>query len=406
MRPSGARLGERRPPTFCACQLTSPRLFVTMLRVHPMIVKTSVLLIGLLVPLLLFEGLLRLTTSETFGSPPQSCGEATYHMFGLIFDPVFGWRNAPGSWNERCDSNEGARTEDVYVNQLGFRGPEIELRKKPGVLRIVCLGDSGTFGVQATHSEAGSPKRVWRVIENYPDELARRLELAGFDRVEVINAGVIGYGSSQILRLLALRIMDLEPDIVTARFAANDTVRSWAPQRRTVEPANPVARAILYAFHDWRLMRLSLRAYQSVPGVHPKPDSVLWTSPDQFRRNVERIADVTRKHDVPLLLIDYPLGNLAWLENPAKSNPLMVAITNRLPERLAILREVAAANSIPMLTTQPSLNGSEGQFYDKSDLVHPNPRGAQRIGRLLFAKLRALGWLGSPVAGVPGGESP
>ena len=33
------------------------------------------------------------------------------------------------------------------INALGFRGPEIALRKPPGTCRIVCLGDSTTFGI-------------------------------------------------------------------------------------------------------------------------------------------------------------------------------------------------------------------------------------------------------------------
>lgn len=379
-----------------------------MLHVRPLIAKGSVLLLGLLAPLLLFEGLLRLTTAPTLGSPTPSCDEGTYNMFGLVFDPVFGWRNEPGSWSDRCGSRHVAGALDVVVNQLGFRGPEIERKKKRGVIRIVSLGDSGTFGVQAAHPDGDSSAVVWRAIENYPNELVRRLAREGFDQVEVINAGVIGYGSSQVLRTLALRIMELEPDIVTARFAANDAARSWAPERRTIEPGNPLVRSLLYRLYDWRVMRLALRAYQSVPGVHPKPDSVLWTTPEQFRTNVERIVAVTKEEGVPLLLIDYPLGELDWLENPAVTHPVLVGIATKLPNLRRIVRDVAKEAGVPVLETAQRMIGPEGRFFDRADLVHPNPRGARRIGQLLFEKLRALGWLeatADPVRAVAPGFS-
>src|SRR5262245_55041082 len=34
----------------------------------------------------------------------------------------------------------------VRINSLGFRGNEFTLEKKPGTVRVLCLGDSYTFG--------------------------------------------------------------------------------------------------------------------------------------------------------------------------------------------------------------------------------------------------------------------
>jgi hypothetical protein len=39
-----------------------------------------------------------------------------------------------------------ARYEKWEINSLGFRGKEIDLEKKEGQIRIVCLGVSETFG--------------------------------------------------------------------------------------------------------------------------------------------------------------------------------------------------------------------------------------------------------------------
>ena len=240
--------------------------------------KGTVLALSGLAALLLLEGLLRLTTTADFGSAPPACDGAFISALGLVFDPVFGWRNAVGSRDRRCETRYGAVEMDAAISELGFRGPEIEREKPRGVLRVVCLGNSGTFGIRAFRDESAPEQRTWRAVASYPGRLARRLEQEGFQHVEVINAGVVGYSSSHGLRQLVLRILDLDPDIITVRFGANDAGRSWAPERRSIEPESRVARALLYTFHDWRLLRLALRAYQSVPIFHPAPNSVSWST--------------------------------------------------------------------------------------------------------------------------------
>lgn len=81
----------------------------------------------------------------------------------------------------------------VSTNSQGFRGPEIQ-EKKSG-LRILCLGDSVTFG--------------WGVEqdESYPALLARSLN------IEVINAGVPAMKPRHIAQWSS-QFRSLQPDIV------------------------------------------------------------------------------------------------------------------------------------------------------------------------------------------------
>ena len=356
-----------------------------------MIGNGTVLVLSVAASLLCAEALLRLTTDADLASSPPDCERIFFgQLQWLAFDPVFGWRNRLDPGKTNCEKGSRPTQPKARINRHGFRGAEIEPEKPAGVIRIVCMGDSGTFGVQALPDEANPANRIWRAIANYPEELARRLEREGLEHVEVINAGVIGYSTSHGLRLLILRVLDLDPDIVTVRFGANDSTWSWAPQRRTLEPSTGVARAILYGLHDWRLMRLALHAYQGIPSLHPEPNSVRWSTEQQFRRNLERMRAVTREHDVRLLLLDYPVGSAS------SGGHLQLS---RLPALQAILHDFSRDNHVPLLMTRRHLSRSYDRFFDESDTVHPNERGARLIGDLLFEKLRDLGWLEPPSFG-------
>ena len=109
------------------------------------------------------------------------------------------------------DSLKGNPTWEISLNSEGFRDVEIRKQKPSSVLRIICLGDSWTFG--------------WNVgsTQSYPqqlqDLLRREFPEANF---EVFNIGVAGYSSIQGLRLLKTRVLDLNPDVVVVGFAMNE----------------------------------------------------------------------------------------------------------------------------------------------------------------------------------------
>jgi hypothetical protein len=95
-------------------------------------------------------------------------------------------------------------------NSWGFRGPEFELRKKEGVIRIVCLGASTTEGSQ-------------RDEETYPYFLQQELNRMFPDReIEVINAGHHAFIIEDLLELLRQRVFPLQPDIVLFCEATNN----------------------------------------------------------------------------------------------------------------------------------------------------------------------------------------
>jgi lysophospholipase L1-like esterase len=98
-----------------------------------------------------------------------------------------------------------------HINGLGFRGGAIAAEKLPGTFRVVCLGDSLTFGEGV------------REEDTYPARLEKTLGEAMAGRtVQVLNAGVQGYGTREEVALFFDRCAKLRPDVVTLGFFLND----------------------------------------------------------------------------------------------------------------------------------------------------------------------------------------
>jgi hypothetical protein len=113
-------------------------------------------------------------------------------------DPELGWLPIPN----RAAAFTGSRTISVAHNSLGLRDIEHERTGRPAVL---FLGDSFVWGYDV---EAG---------ERFTELL--RAELSG---VEIINAGVNGYGTDQEYLLLNRIWSAFRPDAVVLNFTSSN----------------------------------------------------------------------------------------------------------------------------------------------------------------------------------------
>ena len=137
--------------------------------------------------------------------PDTKLSELELILKVLEKDPVLFWRQRP-------DLDVLFQGVKVRTGDRDFRGPKFDLKKSGNTFRIVCLGPSSTFG--------------WG-IENtgtYVYLLGELIGSAGVSsrKVEVINAGVIGYSSCQGKLLLKNDILRLDPDIIIVAYLIND----------------------------------------------------------------------------------------------------------------------------------------------------------------------------------------
>lgn len=216
-------------------------------------------------------------------------------------DPELFWRLLPSRQFRLDDS----AYPPFRSNLLGLRGAEIPPRKAPGEIRVVCAGDSVTFGLGLADGQT------------YPDRLQARLRddvrLLG-RQVHVLNAGTPGYGSVQGLRLVR-RLVPIRPDVVVWWFGMNDSKPS-AVRDADLELPGPVARAVSQTVGGLRIVR-------AVRGL-----------------GAARETEGTR---VPPLDFEASLAELRALASKEGFSVVHVRCPNRLDETLRELGDVVAA---------------------------------------------------------------
>jgi lysophospholipase L1-like esterase len=132
----------------------------------------------------------------------------------------------PNAWQHREETIEGASRAYTWhdalhvYDQSGFRrlnGPFPA--KDPRILRIMVVGDSLTYGEGIAEEWTFSRLLERALQENY--------------RVEVINLGVRGFQSEDILDVLHRFLPQLDPDLVVYAVCLND----FLPSGQLVQPA-------------------------------------------------------------------------------------------------------------------------------------------------------------------------
>src|SRR6185436_15575801 len=97
---------------------------------------------------------------------------------------------------------------DVRVNAFGCRGPEITAEPRPGIRRVLVLGDSVVFGMGLAEDETVTSKLG--------------MLLNGKTPTEVVNAGVQGYDTVAEARWLEWAGVRLRPSVVIVGVSLND----------------------------------------------------------------------------------------------------------------------------------------------------------------------------------------
>ncbi|HEX5011465.1 MAG TPA: GDSL-type esterase/lipase family protein [Planctomycetota bacterium] len=345
----------------------------------------------LLVLLAALEVGLRLTGHGPSPLPSPFSGEGALggEASGALPDDELFYRLKPGT-----------RFLDYYrINALGCRGPELPAGRAPGTLRIVCTGDSSTFGL-------GVPEeRAW------PFVLQRLMEAMVGDLVdvEVLDAGVPGYTSLQNRVQIERDLLPLRPDVlVWMPTGHNDNAHVTG---RDDAAALEYRRGWRFRLSRWALPRaLGLAADAATPadtgaaqdalaaGTHGRPRVPL----DAFEANLRAVIAACAGAHVPLLLIVPPHSDLVRAQRPEEAGAE------------DILLRVAGELHVPVTDPRPDLAALAPRPLFP-DTVHPNADGQAVLGWSAFEGLAvhpeafawpgrrggfAAGWVASHSGGV------
>jgi lysophospholipase L1-like esterase len=157
------------------------------------------------------------------------------------------------------DRDEFGNRIQVTVNSQGFRGKDFAKAKAPGVIRIVTLGASSTFGFRS-HDDQTYPHHMEQILNAALQGLttvqkdAQRREISAF---EVINLGIPHLTSDEIQSLFLNEGLDLQPDFVTFYEGINDTV--WREREQTtIGSTKESLRTVPFVVEIYRELRARL----------------------------------------------------------------------------------------------------------------------------------------------------
>jgi lysophospholipase L1-like esterase len=175
----------------------------TIPRHREFFIRTGLVCFGLAAGVLLVEGFLRAREALTnTSSENETVERATLRLHVASDDPVLKYGLRPGAAVERDGT--------IYrVNAQGFRANHDVQLEKRGKRRILLLGDSVAFGLGVDYEDT-----FGQLIE-------RQLTANGMP-TEVLNLSVLGYKTSQEVRMLERRGWQLNPDGVILAFCLND----------------------------------------------------------------------------------------------------------------------------------------------------------------------------------------
>ncbi len=300
----------------------------------------------------------------------------------------------------------------VSINGHGFRGEPVSIDKPAGTIRVMAVGGSTTFDTQTTGDDRTWPARLehWlqEALPNGPD-------------VEVVNAGVPGYGviDNSIRFLTELYLFC--PDIVLLYHAHNDLLAAFQAGSGERNPLGSTTRAarpneiqtttpwtawlernsLLYTkvLARWRAMQ-NARRKTGLPDNLGRPEAEpananAWTDrivrgAGAFETNLRFFAALVRTRDAKLVIPEVTyVGHGGMIAgDPVRrvvanyfgfSSPIVVEGYEAFDAAARTVAEETGAHYIP--TRDFGLATLE--WYAEEDAIHFNDEGSERMARRL-----------------------
>ena len=247
------------------------------------------------------ELVLRFAGFQTRGTWSAPCYEPVPDI-GHLFIPGF-----QGTMYKGISS--GWADVPVRINTHGLRGPEFPLAKPPGVQRVLVLGDSFVFGYLLPEEDA------------YAAQLQHLLdERRGRGRVQVINAGVPGYGIRNETAFLEHRGLAFEPDVIVVTASGGDIADAGIRQNRDGEEGIDMSRELrLYRlvrtsalmnfmqFLSFGIIHASDPKLSLNGGFHAaKPSGAIRQALRRYGDEFAHLTNIARRYGAPVIFVAYP----------------------------------------------------------------------------------------------------
>jgi lysophospholipase L1-like esterase len=277
----------------------------------------------------------------------------------FVPDPLLFWKLRS---NLHTRSHVQGADFELIVNSKGLRSPELPFYKVPKEYRVLCLGDSITYGHGVDYSYC------------YPQQLKDLLQGAYADRkISVINGGCPGYSLWQGMQLYKSLGSKYRPDLVILGFIYADTGYEWKSdsQRALHNPFLRFLMPLLYKSELYLFLRNTKISLENPEGLPP----------EDFEFKTQR---------VPLSEYRALLTEFARLVNAAGGKVIFLNLAKSSPDPFdfyaqyrASLKEIAEGTHNYYIDMDELFTArrSENLFLDR---IHPNAQGFTLMAQAIF----------------------
>jgi lysophospholipase L1-like esterase len=307
---------------------------------------------------------------------------------GFIPAPYVNYRLQPGY---QKISRDGLVTSH---NKQGFRDKDFQ-PKKPGSIRIICLGGSTTYGSGVEDNSQTYPACLEKLLNAGP------YRLPGQSRVEVLNLGAGGYTTAEVLANLHFFALPLEPDIILVQSAFNDISprfygnfkKDYTHFRKPMQPLDPsIIQRLLYRSKFFLILGWASGVFepltlQSQTQYPLPPDDQIMANlkenpPEAYRRNLEAITAAARSKGIQVWLLTQAFLDVIPSH---QMGAIEKACHQGLLEHNQVIREMAADESLGLIDLDTTMPREVNYFADP---IHMTPEGNQRKAELIAESLK------------------
>ena len=284
--------------------------------------------------------------------------------------------------------------KQVSFNSLGYRSPERPADKPPGTMRILCAGGSTTFDILSANDS-----------QTWPWQMEQILRERGLD-AEVFNAGFPGWTSLENLVSLAIRDLDLNPDIVVLYQGINDLQpASHQPFDSQYEHghAEEAVRALGFELQPLKWYEHSLFVekarelvvgkrdpWQRLQNLVPPEDAMLelpTEALETFDRNVRSFVAIAVAGGSKVVLVTQPLrvrSESAEADRAYLAQWLLGLDPTAVPAQLerlnSVMRELTMAGPAVLADAAKGVAWKDSDFGDP---MHFSARGSTRMASFM-----------------------
>lgn len=246
----------------------------------------------------------------------------------------------------------------LRINSQGIRSDnEFLLEKKPGVRRIIGIGDSGMWG-WGIEQNNGYMEIMERVLNEQENSFA----------VEMINLAVPGYNTFQELIALKLKGLKYQPDIVVIGWCFNDFDLPFFMYTRKdhwQQKQSYVYRLLFNRPQFLEMITPEVLKFGDMPEDLVDPDVIAHSGEEGVRKTLGSILRLAEEHQFKVVLF----------------GPLLDEI-----------KKICKETGMPMIDIY-DLEETDPPKDCQTFFMHPRPCGHEILGNFLAKKLQDFGWL-------------